>query len=122
MKRLMSLSTPIVLVMLLGFPLAMLQKKNANQLQANYVRTENPEVKKRQAIENFSSIPLSFEANHGQTASEVNFLSRGSGYNLFLTHSETVLVLSKPSAVSKGKKEKISDVLRMKMVGANSGA
>src|SRR5438093_1579823 len=46
------------------------------------------------------SIPLSFEANRGQTDPSVRFLLRGRGSTLFLTPSEAVLVLKKPSAVS----------------------
>ena len=34
---------------------------------------------------NYGKIPLSFEANRGQTDARVQFLSRGSGYALFLT-------------------------------------
>ncbi|MBI3664648.1 MAG: SBBP repeat-containing protein [Acidobacteria bacterium] len=45
-------------------------------------------------------LPLSFEANQGQTDPRVKFLSRGGGYTLFLTGSEAVLSLKKPSAVS----------------------
>lgn len=37
---------------------------------------------------------MSFEANQGQTDSRVKFLSRGTGYTLFLTSSEAVLALS----------------------------
>ena len=37
---------------------------------------------------------MSFEANQGQTDSQVKFLSRGTGYTLFLTSSEAVLALS----------------------------
>jgi len=52
-------------------------------------------------------LPLSFEANHGQTDSQVKFLSRGNGYNLFLTATEAVIRNSQ------------SAVLRMKLVNAN---
>src|SRR5207249_493985 len=100
MKRLLLLTTPILLVMLLYFPVAMPQKKNAEQLQANNMRAKSPEAKKQHFIESYEKIPLSFEANQGQTASEVKFLSRGSGYNLFLAPTEAVLVLSKHEAVS----------------------
>jgi hypothetical protein len=31
----------------------------------------------------YGQIPLSFERNEGQTDSQVNFLSRGSGYGVF---------------------------------------
>lgn len=38
-------------------------------------------------------LPVRFEANRGQTAPEVRFMARGSGYNLFLTPTEAVLAL-----------------------------
>jgi hypothetical protein len=43
---------------------------------------------------------LSFEANRGQTDSQVKFLSRGRGYTVFLTSTEAVLALKKPEARS----------------------
>src|SRR5438105_3146801 len=46
-----------------------------------------------------SHAPLSFEANRGQTASRVRFLTRGNGYTLFFTPSAMVLNLAgKPAA------------------------
>ena len=45
----------------------------------------------------YGKLPLSFEANQGQTDPEVKFLSRGSGYTLFLTSNEAVLALRKAS-------------------------
>src|SRR5271155_1961231 len=48
----------------------------------------------------YGQIPLSFEANQGQTASQVQFLSHGSGYTLFLTSQEAVLSLIAPAATS----------------------
>ena len=39
----------------------------------------------------YAALPLSFEANRGQTDPSVNFLSRGRGYALFLTGQEAVL-------------------------------
>ena len=41
----------------------------------------------------YARIPLAFEANQGQFDSQVKFISRGAGYNLFLTSTEAVLVL-----------------------------
>jgi hypothetical protein len=43
----------------------------------------------------YGKLPLSFEANQGQTDAQVRFLSRGSGYTLFLTGHEAVLALQK---------------------------
>jgi hypothetical protein len=48
----------------------------------------------------YGALPLSFEANRGQTDPSVNFLSRGQGYTLFLTGGEAVLTLRKSSVVS----------------------
>src|SRR5688572_8713313 len=48
---------------------------------------------KLQVQEAYGKLPLSFEANQGQTASQVRFLSRGPGYTLFLTPTEAVLAL-----------------------------
>jgi hypothetical protein len=41
-------------------------------------------------------VPLSFEANQGQTDSRVKFISRGDGYSLFLTPQEAVFTLRPP--------------------------
>ncbi len=46
----------------------------------------------------YGQLPLSFEANQGQTDAQVRFLARGSGYGLFLTPTEAVLSLQKPAA------------------------
>jgi len=48
-----------------------------------------------QVSEAYGKLPLSFEANHGQTDAEVKFLSRGGGYTLLLTAREAVLSLSR---------------------------
>jgi hypothetical protein len=89
-------------------------------------------------VEAYGKLPLSFEANQGQTDARVNFLSRGPGYTLFLTSDETVLVLRKPSAVSnqlsvsgnseleprnwKSETRYVSSVLRLKLIGTNPAA
>jgi len=43
----------------------------------------------------FGQWPLRFEANLGQTDSQVKFISRGSGYTMYLTSTEVVLAFSK---------------------------
>ena len=45
-------------------------------------------------LQNFARIPLSFEANQGQTDPQAQYLARGPGYTLFLTATEAVLALS----------------------------
>jgi hypothetical protein len=83
--------------------------------------------------EAYGKLPMGFEQNLGQTDPQVRFLSRGSGYELFLTPQEAVLSLrySKPMGRSPLERlayrraprktegtEKVS-VLRMHLEGAN---
>jgi beta-propeller repeat-containing protein/HYR domain-containing protein len=75
--------------------------------------------------EAYGKLPLHFEANQGQTASQVKFLSRGSGYTLFLTPTEAVLGLKQAKgkdslrATRHALREYDLTVLRMKIEGAN---
>src|SRR5262245_51914761 len=48
-------------------------------------------------LEAYGKLPLSFEANQGQTDGQVRFLARGQGYGLFLTANEAVLDLHTPA-------------------------
>jgi uncharacterized protein (TIGR03437 family) len=73
------------------------------------------------------SVPLSFEPNQGQAASTVQFLSRGSGYALFLAPGQVVLNLERqqpPSAAATGQTPEAAsvDTLRMSLIGANAKA
>jgi hypothetical protein len=74
----------------------------------------------------YGQIPLSFEANQGETAAQVRFLSRGDGYALFLTPTQAVLNLSKPvDAGAKGQAQPApveGTALFMQLVGANPAA
>jgi Beta-propeller repeat len=73
------------------------------------------------------SLPLFFEPNQGQTASQVKFLAHGAGYGLFLTGDEAVLQLhhlggqTRPSAVTLNDQQP-GAVIRMHLDGANSSA
>src|SRR3989442_11717625 len=91
------------------------------------------DVAKPRLAETYGKLPLSFEANHGQTDRRAKFLSRGRGYSLFLTSNETVLSLSRPTTpTAQGRmdpaamgqevaedKAITTTVLRMRLVGAN---
>ncbi len=79
---------------------------------------------KARVNEAYGQMPMSFEANQGQTDGQVKFLSRGSGYNLFLTEKEAVLTLAKKQKKTIG--EQLKDerpepemALRMKLLAAN---
>src|SRR5579863_1597918 len=54
-----------------------------------------------QAMQTFVGLPMTFEANEGQSDARVKFLSRGAGYTLFLTESEAVLSLAQPRESSR---------------------
>jgi hypothetical protein len=52
-------------------------------------------------VSGHGKLPLSFEANDGQSDARVKFLSRGRGYTMFLTGNEAVLELqSRQSSVA----------------------
>jgi uncharacterized protein (TIGR03437 family) len=63
------------------------------------------------------AVPLSFEANQGQTDSQVQFLSRGDGYSLFLTSNEVVFTLRTLAGVKAA-----PSVFRMELLGAERNA
>src|ERR1700734_1650541 len=81
----------------------------------------------------YGKLPLSFEANQGQTDRRGKFLSPGSGYALFFSDDEVVLALKKanpeskqspavPSAAGKHVSSETTDFLRMRLVGASGTA
>ncbi len=88
----------------------------------------------------YGKLPLSFEANQGQSDPRVRFTSRGNGYALFLTDKEAVLALTKRDAADKKLDQKAgpgkpslspakdarlnlakTDVVRMELAGASHG-
>ncbi|MCU1265596.1 MAG: uncharacterized protein JWM21_1914 [Acidobacteria bacterium] len=79
------------------------------------VKSAKEESARLRASDAYGQLPLSFEINRGQTNKQVKFLSRGAGYNLFLTASEAVLSLER----SRSTGERANDVMRMKLVGSN---
>ncbi len=84
--------------------------------------------------QNYGKIPLYFEPNEGQYDPQVKFISRGSGYTLFITPAEAVYVLKRgdsnhsprQSTLSKRSASKGSslltaspEVLRLRLEGGN---
>ncbi|MCH7771009.1 MAG: SBBP repeat-containing protein, partial [Bacteroidetes bacterium] len=100
--------------------------------------TNSQDFDKQQALNNYGNLSLSFEANVGQTDPRVKFISRGSGYTMFLTSDEVVMVLSKPvktdalpmmslepnkaieTMMDMNVPETETTVLRMKLLGSNT--
>jgi hypothetical protein len=91
-------------------------------------------TEQRQRIgESYAHLPLYFEKNEGQTAQAVRYLAHGSGYTLFLTADEGVMVLNDAKAGSPGSRIAVpvqgaapkrtrSSVLRWHLAGANHKA
>jgi hypothetical protein len=97
-------------------------------------------------LQHYGRIPLSFEANQGQTDRQVQYLARGPGYTVFLTATEAVLALNRagpvgdlaPAPVAFRSKKRTADatvsppgesgalgeraVLRMQLLGSNPAA
>lgn len=59
--------------------------------------------------QNYGKLPLSFEKNSGQADAQVQYLSRGKGYKLYITENKATLSLGK------------SNVVEMQVVGAKKG-
>jgi hypothetical protein len=55
------------------------------------LKPATPDASNPQVVATYGKLPLAFEINKGQTDPQVKFLSRGSGYALFLTSDEAVL-------------------------------
>ncbi|HET9177444.1 MAG TPA: SBBP repeat-containing protein [Terriglobia bacterium] len=70
----------------------------------------------------YAQLPLSFEANHGQTDSRVKFLARGQNYTLFLTGHEAVLSLSSGKSGRAAKHPASSAVVRFRLLGSAPAA
>src|SRR5256712_9405656 len=113
------------MVLLLALPLASCAPASATRPP-----TEPPQATKPQVLAAYGKLPLSFEANQGQTEPQVKFLSRGRGYTLFLTSTEAVLALREgasarnvvdgsPAAKRERGQPLQGTVLRMKLLGAN---
>ena len=79
------------------------------------------------AVRNFGRLPLTFEANRGQAAGQVKFLSRGQGYTTLLTSGGMVLNLraSQTEPASKNGKapnsqQSANTSLQFRLIGANN--
>lgn len=88
---------------------------------------QNPQLT-RQVQANYGKLPLTFEANNGQTDPRVKFLAHGSGYSVFLTAGQMVLDLrpsavvasaTKNSATSVANQKPANIVLQLNLSGAN---
>ena len=112
----------------------------ASFMLASYAAAQQPPSAKSRPDENFARLPLIFEANQGQSTSHAQYISRGSGYTLFLTADEAMLKLTPPrrtndarfaasesspessAQTDAGKSENFSGLLHLRLMGTNSAA
>ena len=136
--RLSALAIAIIVTSLGTLPLRGEKKASSAPQAPAHAKAQDQDA----ILESFGRLPLSFEANHGQTDERVKFLSRGPGYTVFLTNDEAVVALakaSKQSSDSANAKAGLSmapfrtlgfapdatrtkAVVRMRLIGANSNA
>ena len=79
-----------------------------------------PAVKKIMDV--YGTMAMRFEANQGQTDRQVRFLSRGKGYSLFLTPTESVITLNRAGKSEGRSAEQETAVVRMAWKGADPQA
>jgi hypothetical protein len=82
------------------------------------------QLNRARVSEAYGKLPLRFEANVGRADTEIKFLSRSGGYNLFLTPTEAVLALRGEKVTTKANSQASaagngSSIVRMKLGGAN---
>ena len=65
-------------------------------------------------VGDYGKLPLRFEANRGQAAPAVDFITHGSGYGLSFTHKEAVLALQGHGKTGQ------ADVVRIQVAGARA--
>lgn len=83
-------------VVSLGFAIAVATRIEIPPLATQTKPQTVPSTQTR-LVQNHRNLPISFELNKGQTDLRVKFISRGSGYTLFLTGDEAALALRTPS-------------------------
>ena len=66
----------------------------------------------------YGRLPMHFEPNQGQSADAVRYLARGADYSLFLTDTEAVMVLRKPTASASTRPEAGTAVAQGSLDGA----
>jgi photosystem II stability/assembly factor-like uncharacterized protein len=133
----MSRARTLMLVLLLGlaflttFANRFEQSASSTPSVSESNLSEADEPSRTEIARRYGELPLSFEANEGQSDQRVKFLSRGPGYKLFLTATGAVLGLRNPSerekdveapgSIAQPRKTK-NYTLQLQMIGANPGA
>src|SRR5258706_12829782 len=127
METSMKLIGSLCWLLVAAVPLAAQSRAN-RQVPGSFAEmSQAPSRVQSRVLDTYGRLPLAFEANQGQTDPQVKFVSRGTGYNLFLTATEAMLALRKgsghdhnASATKALPRAEASAGLHMKRLGANS--
>jgi hypothetical protein len=104
-----------------GFPVLLLTTFLLSQSNPAPVSSQDSKAQAK-ILDQYGKLPLSFEANHGQTDSRVKFLSRTGGYTLFLTGDEAVFALSaKKASANKARTVDAAHALKPDLAASKSG-
>jgi hypothetical protein len=101
----------VLIASILGAPIALIAADKSQPSPAASRMAATGAASLSGGVQRYGDLPLSFEANQGQTDHQVRFLSRGSGYTFFLAPSEAVLAFSKDSH---------APILHMRLEGSNA--
>ena len=116
-KRLAPMRATLALLCFIGILFVLVVRDHSQRAVAARLTPEKNSMPDRQKTDEnragIGKLPLQFERNEGQTDSRVKYISRGAGYDLFLTSSDIMMSLH-------GQDENPASSLRLKFVGANS--
>src|SRR5437879_1075127 len=116
-KRLAPMRATLTLLCFIGILFVLVVRDHSQRAVAARLTPERNSMPDRQKTDEnravIGKLPLQFERNEGQTDSRVKYISRGAGYDLFLTSSDTMMSLH-------AQDENPASSLRLKFVGANS--
>lgn len=122
---------PLLCLALMGAHMGLV-KGPASLQSKQIVKPANSSIDQLKLKEKYGNLPLYFEANHGQLDPQARFVSRGSGYSLFVTPREAVLALRIPETKSSAKPDSSKhrlkkpvlkqSVIRMRLDGADPKA
>jgi len=73
---------------------ARLQRERSNAAGPRMSASRPTPAARARVQASYAVLPLAFEANEGQTDSQVKYMARGEGYKLFLTSSQAIIKLS----------------------------
>ena len=87
----------------------------------NNCRSKMPDDVSSALAVNYGNMPLAFEGNQGQLEPDIEFMARGSGYNLYLATSSVAMLLYQPPHVTENSsiQKPLPFRLRMKFLDAN---